>query len=562
MARTVKPADAYLASLTAPVHPDLQKASACAVLANLLWIIQAAAVASVIASLVEGVDSVSNPWLGASVFLVTGVVRSLLDYLSAKLCFRGADTVIGNARNTLLAAEAIRSPMDSQQPSSASIASLTVEKIAALHPYLMRYTTARARVMIVPLTILMVTLPVSWVVTLILLIAGPLIPVFMALIGVAASEASERHMHEVGTLNANLLENLNALVDIRVLDASRFTISRFRLAATDLHQRTMAVLRIAFLSSTVLELFAALGVAMVAVYVGFVLLGELDFGSWGGTLTMGEGVFLLMLAPEYFQPLRDLASAWHDKAAAKAVAGELHELSQQQQERILGNGDVSLSPKVGKIQLKTQNLSWQGPSGQRLVFPDINIRAGQSIAITGPSGSGKSTWLCLLAGLVEPTTGSISAAGNELNKTNADAWRAHIGWMSQTPWFVAGTLRENFALAGDVNDTDALYNALQLASIADLPDTLRHGMDTRLGETGSGVSGGEARRLMMARMALSGRPLILTDEPTSDLDEATAAAVSDALVNLVSAGAALIVATHDRKLMARMQSVISLADSA
>lgn len=562
MARTVNPADALLASLTAPVHQDLQKASACAVVANLLWIVQAAAVAGVIASLVDSAGNLSTAWLGACVFLITGVVRSLLDYLGTQLSFRGADTVIGNARHSLLAAEAMRSPMDSQQPSSAAVASLTAEKISALQPYLMRYSTARMRVMIVPLAILIATLPVSWTVTLILLIVGPLIPVFMALIGMAASEASERHMSEVGTLNANLLENLNALVDIRVLDASRFTIDRFRHAATDLHQRTMAVLRIAFLSSTVLELFAAIGVAMVAVYVGFVLLGELDFGSWGGTLSIGEGVFLLMLAPEYFQPLRDLASAWHDKAAARAVAGELHELSQQQQEQILGRGDVSPLPMIGKTLLKTQNLCWQGPGGQRLVFPDIDIRPGQSLAITGPSGSGKTTWLCLLAGLAEPAAGTITAAGEVLDNTTADAWRAHIGWMSQMPWFVSGTLRENFALAGDVNDTDALLDALTLASIADLPDTLPHGMYTRLGETGSGVSGGEARRLMLARMALSGRPLILADEPTSDLDEVTAAAVSDALVKLVSAGAALIVATHDSRLMTRMQSVISLGDSA
>ncbi len=170
-----------------------------------------------------------------------------------------------------------------------------------------------------------------------------------------------------------------------------------------------------FLSSTVLELFAAIGVAMVAVYVGFVLLGELDFGSWGGTLTIGEGVFLLMLAPEYFQPLRDLASAWHDKAAARAVAGELHELSQQQQQRILGNGDFSPSTEIGKTLLKTQNLSWHGPGGQRLVFPDIDIQSRTidchyrvPVVQVNPPGSA-----CLQA-WSNPPPAVITAAGEAL----------------------------------------------------------------------------------------------------------------------------------------------------
>ncbi|ASJ75227.1 thiol reductant ABC exporter subunit CydD [Granulosicoccus antarcticus] len=562
MARTANPADGYLANLTTPVQAELQRASVYAVLANLLWIGQAAAAGSVIASLVNSADGVLNPWLAAFIFTIIGLTRSLLDYHGTSLCFQAADKVTQQARRALLAAEALRSPMDSKQPSSASVASLAAEKLAALHPYLMRYKSASTRVMIVPLVILVATLPLSWVVTVTLLIVGPLIPVFMALIGIAAGEASEKHMREVGTLNAGLLENLNALVDIRILDASSHTISRFRLAATDLHQRTMAVLRIAFLSSTVLELFAAIGVAMVAVYVGFVLLGEIRFGTWGNTLSIGEGVFLLMLAPEYFQPLRDLATAWHDKATAKAVAAELHELSQHQQQGILGQGGVAQSGQLGQSLLKTTQLSWQNPTGQLLHFPDIDIRAGQSIAIMGPSGSGKSTWLSMLAGLVEPANGQITAAGLPLNQENADAWRTHIGWMSQTPWFISGTLRDNFALAGNVDDTDALQRALQLASIGDLLDSLPQGIDTRLGETGSGVSGGEGRRLMLARMALANRPLILADEPTSDLDESTAAAVGDALVELVAAGAALIVATHDPRLTARMQTHFTLGDQA
>lgn len=565
MARHADTTDDALTRLTTLARPGLRKASLLTVVANLLWIFQAAAVGLIINSLTGQSDNPALPWIATAAFALTGVIRSLLEQYSSRLCFHAADRVIATARQTLLEAESRRSPMDPERPASAAVASLTTEKIAALHPFLMRYAPARARVITVPLAILIVCLPLSWVVTVILLLVGPLIPLFMALVGMAAKDASEKHMQQIGTLNASLLERLNALVDIRILDATAQTLDGFRASASDLHKRTMAVLRIAFLSSTVLELFSAIGVAMVALYTGFVLLGEIRFGYWGSPLSIGEAVFLLMLAPEYFQPLRDLATAWHDKAAAGAVADELQALSQQQAVQIPGTGGSTtpsflMDPEQPLLQ--SSDLVWQTPSGQQLSFPDIVAFPGQRIAISGHSGAGKSTLLALLSGQLQPQAGELRLAGQRLNEDNADQWRSHIAWMSQFPWFINGSLRDNLSLGGDVSQREALDDALSLASIKSLLQNLPQGLDTSLGESGSGVSGGEARRLTLARLALANRPLIMADEPTADLDADTAAAVMDGLIRLADRGSTLIVATHDPQLMARMDSVLHIGGEA
>jgi ATP-binding cassette subfamily C protein CydD len=323
--------------------------------------------------------------------------------------------------------------------------------------------------------------------------------------------------------------------------------------AEGLRARTMAVLRVAFLSSTVLELFSAIGVAMVAVYVGFALLGELGFGAWTTPLTLSQGVFLLMLAPDFFQPLRDLAAAWHDKAAALAVARDLTEIEAGDDETILGDGAATAAlPGDAPIRLRGLGLG-------AMRFPDLDIAPGQSLAFTGPSGSGKSTLIALIGGLVAVERGTVMIGDKPLTEDSADAWRARIAWVPQTPHFHPGPLRDTLTLGLPEADADAIARGLALASASDIVARLPQGLDTPLGESGTGVSGGEARRLMLARAALSGRRVILADEPTADLDAETASEIIAALSALSAQGATVIVATHDAALAQAMETHVALA---
>ena len=407
--------------------------------------------------------------------------------------------------------------------------------------------------MAVPLIILALAFWFSWAAGLILLISGPLIPVFMALVGLAAKEASARQMAEIGSLNDLLVDRLGALLDIRLLGASRDVEEGFAAQAGDLRARTMAVLRLAFLSSTVLELFAAIGVAMMAVFVGFSLLGEIRFGTWGAPLSPEAGIFLLLLAPEFYQPLRDLAAAWHDKAAAEAVADELAEWQARRGAPLPGGG-TRVKPLNGPASLSLQGCVTT--TGLRL--PDIAVGAGEAVALVGPSGVGKTSALRLMAGLELPAQGRVLVAGQELTPDTADAWRARLGWMPQRARFLNASLWGNLSLGRDGDMDAALKAAAAETVVANLP----RGLATVLGETGGGMSGGEARRMTLARALFAAPDVILADEPTADLDPATAAVVADSLLDARRHGVTLVVATHDMKLAVQMDRVIRIGGEA
>ncbi|OZA11329.1 MAG: cysteine ABC transporter permease [Rhodobacterales bacterium 17-64-5] len=410
--------------------------------------------------------------------------------------------------------------------------------------------------MVLPFVILALAFWQSWAVGVVFMITGPLIPVFMALVGMAAKEASQRQMAEVGSLNDLLIERLQALVDIRLLGAAPGVAQGFAAGAERLRVQTMAVLRVAFLSSAVLELFAAIGVAMVAVYVGFDLLGVLHFGSYGAPLTPEGGIFLLLLAPDFYQPLRDLSAAWHDKAAALAVASDLALWQADAAPAVLGAGDAA-ARLAGPATIAARGLALHR-GGRGLSYPDLTIAAGERVALVGPSGAGKTTLLRLLAGLLAPEAGEIRVAGQALSAETADGWRARLGWMPQAPYFLTGSVRHNLTLErpGD------LAAALGMAAVGEVVAALPHGLQTQLGEAGGGLSGGEARRLTLAR-AIFGRPdVLLADEPTADLDHETARLVTSGLLALADTGCTLIVATHDETLAAAMDRVIRIGGAA
>jgi ATP-binding cassette subfamily C protein CydD len=543
-------------ALEAPVRGRLQRAGMIVVAASLVAILQAWLAADTLAALATGSTPFASAGLAGILYFALGTIRHGMDAAGGRVAFHAAQDVIGRERGLFVETEARTSPMDHGRPSSAAGAALLAEKLDLLGPYLSRYRLASMKVAIVPLVIVAVTAFYSWAAALVLLVAGPLIPLFMALIGMAAQEASERQMAETGALNGLLLERINALADIRLLNAADAVTENFFEAADRLRAKTMAVLRIAFLSSTVLELFAAIGIAMVAVYVGFSLLGVLSFGSYGTPLPLAAGVFILLLAPDYFAPLRELAAAWHDRAAALAVAGELATWRARPALKILGedNDPLALNPKSD---IATRDLVVRPAGGDPISYPDVTIAPGESVAITGPSGVGKSTFLALITGLIPPDGGEIRVGGRCLDDETVDSWRRNLAWVGQNPHFLNASLRTNIALGGD-RDDEKLAAALAAAAAEGIVAALPRGADTRLGETGAGVSGGEARRLMIARAFHSNASVVLADEPTADLDPDTAERITESLMALSAGGVTLVVATHDHALAARLNRTIDL----
>ena len=510
--------------------PHLRRAAVLSVAAGLLWLPLAGAAALALAGLIEGRLSVPA-LIGFTLF---GALRALLANLAEAQAQRIALAGLSRLRGGLLA----RVSRLARLPRAGGFAALAGDQAALIRPYAARYVLAQMRVAVLPAAVLVCAFFTAWAAGIILLIAGPAIPVFMALIGHAAGRASREQLQDMESMGALLADRAGALADIRLLGATAALGRDFARAAEAMRRTSMRVLAIAFLSSTVLELFAALGIAMMAVFCGFSLLGEIGFGTWGAPLSPAQALFLLLIAPEFFQPLRDLAAAWHDRASADAAAQALAE-AEAPQPLIAGQGGPA--PAVPRTGLSLRGLACRG-----ITFPDLDLPAGAALAVTGASGGGKSTLLRLIAGLEQPDAGAIWLDGVSLGDGNADAWRAGLGWMPQGVHFLDDTLETNLRMgrSGD------LAPALDMAAAAHLVAALPQGLASRLGERGAGLSGGEARRLTLAR-ALHGAPrLILADEPTADLDAVTAAEVTRGLLAAHRKGAGLIVASHDPALIA------------
>ncbi|RCW85047.1 ABC transporter ATP-binding protein/permease [Paracoccus lutimaris] len=531
MTETLAGADSGAAKRAlAPEWPLLRRAALISTLSGLLWLPLAGSAALALAGLLEG----RLPALALASFLLFGALRAVLAMLAEAVAQRAALAATSRLRGGVLAQVARRAAL----PRAGGFASLVGEQAALIRPYAARYVLAQMRVTVLPVAVFLCAFSTSWAAGLILLIAGPAIPVFMALIGHAAGRASREQLQDMGSLSALLADRIGALPDIRLLGASAALGRDFARAAEGLRRASMRVLGIAFLSSTVLEFFAALGIAMMAVFCGFSLLGEIGFGTWGAPLSPAQALFLLLIAPEFFQPLRDLAAAWHDRASADAAALALDQATAPQA-RMAGQG--ARAPALPHSVLVLQGVVSRGVS-----FPDLDLPAGAALAVTGPSGAGKSTLLRLIAGLEQADAGVILLDGMPLGDGNADAWRAALGWMPQGVHFVDDTLEANLRMGRPGDLTPALSGAAAAHLIAALPE----GLATRLGERGAGLSGGEGRRLTLARALHAAPRLIVADEPTADLDAATAAEVTRGLLAAHRAGAGLIVATHDPALVA------------
>ena len=582
--------------------PGMRLDAACLIhaLSPLLWIPQAALLALGVARLQSGAGLAGVVWPAAGI-VVAGLLRAWLDAWSSTRMFESARERLSLWRERAITSLSARSPLDRSRLHAGTAASVLAEQAEAILPWLTRYHGAMWRVRLMPLVILLPVAWYSWAAAAVLITAAPLIPLFMVLVGWRARAASEAQWLQMSSMNAFLLDRLRGLPTLRALGSVQATARRLRASAEDLRQRTMKVLRIAFLSSAVLELFSALGVAMVAAYVGFHVLGYLEFGAWGGRLTLGEGLFILLLAPSFFEPLRELAAVWHDRAAGVAAMDAL--------ERLTGNGlplldettnvrpgaggaaadslssanhDQSAPGAVKPASVKaasvkpasTDPASPQRPApgvqltdlgfafpGEKPVFQGFSlaVRPGEHVALVGGSGTGKTVLMSLLAGLLVPTAGRIEIDGQTLAPDTVRALRERMAWMGQRAHVFAAPVRDNIALGRPSVDDERVRQAITQARL----DTVAQAHPgVSLGEGGTGLSGGEAARLALARlMAAPEADLLLADEPTAHLDSETADQVAESLVTLAR-GRTLIVATHDPRLAARMDRIVQLPSPA
>ncbi|XKE43833.1 thiol reductant ABC exporter subunit CydD [Halomonas organivorans] len=539
-------ARAWLARLARVERPRLALAVACGLVAGVSTLAQLALLAWLVSALLVEERSLAElmPVLAGLVGLLA--VRALAQWgqeaagLAASLCLRR------RARAELLDHLERLGPVGLTGHHSASLAQRVVDQVEALDGHVARFLPQQYLAVGLPLMVLGVVAWLDWLAALFLLLAAPLIPLFMALVGMGAERLNRDQFDAVARLSRHFIDRVRGIATLQLFGRAEAATAEVHAAADDYRRRSLRTLRLAFLSSAVLEFFAAVAIAVVAIYVGFGLLGYITFGP-ADELTLFSGLLVLLLAPEFFQPLRSLAQHYHDRAAALGAADGMVTLLEERPRRPAGRPVPTRDP-LALVEL--EGVTADHPERGRVLGPlDLALGRGEILAVSGPSGAGKSTLLQLLAGFVAPETGERRLGGG-----------VTFAWLDQRPLLIQGSLADNLRLGAPDADPPALERALAAAGLGELVATLPEGVATSLGERGAGLSGGQAQRLVLARVFLSQAPLVLLDEPTASLDAASEAEVLEALGALAAAGRTLVIASHQAAPLALADRHLRLVD--
>ncbi|HBV38527.1 MAG TPA: cysteine/glutathione ABC transporter permease/ATP-binding protein CydD [Erwinia sp.] len=500
----------------------------CGMTGALLILCQAWLLATLLQALIE--DHLARETLLPQFILLFScfVLRGMLLWLREQAGFASGRVIRENLRRQILDKLAEAGPAVIQGKPAGSWSTLLLEQIDNLQDYYSRYLPQMLLAVLIPCLILIFLFPVNWVAALILLLTAPLIPLFMALAGMGAADANRRNFQALARLSGYFLDRLQGMETLRLFNQAAAENSRIRTASASFRQRTLEVLRLAFLSSAILEFFAAVSVAIVAVYFGFSFLGELDFGHYGLGITLFSGFLALILAPEFFQPLRDLGTFYHAKAQATGAADVLETFLTAEQFQIRSG---TLKPDFQQaMTLTATDLRIVTHQGVLLVGPlSFTLEAGQRVALIGRSGAGKTSLLNVLAGYL-PYQGSLKINETELRDILPAWWQQQLAWVGQNPHLPARTVRENIVPQGD-DDPLRLQQACALAGVDEFLARLPEGIESAVGEQATALSIGQAQRIAVARALCKPCRLLLLDEPDASLDGPVAEQVSQALLN-------------------------------
>ena len=505
-------------------------------------------VAAVALGVLAALALVAQAWLLAGVIAGTDRSRGALAALLAVVLVRAGTAWLGETaaarccarvKSDLRAALLTHATAGGRQHAPGAVTTLATRGIDALDGYFARYLPQVALAGIVPAVVLAVLLARDWISAAIVLFTLPLIPLMMALVGATTRDRMDAQVRSLQRLGGHFLDVVAGLPTLKVFGRAKPQAAAIATVGSAYREHAVRTLRIAFLSSLVLELLASLSMALVAVAIGLRALS--------GSIDLETALFVLVLAPEAYLPLRRLGESYHAGAEGAAAATQILDALD---EPLPVHGTRTEIP-AGPIEVDGLSLP---PALDGL---SLTVDPGEVVAIAGPSGCGKSTLLRVLLGLATPTAGAVRVGGTDLRELDLAAWHAHLAWVPQRPHLFAGTIDENVRLGRPDAPAEAVWRALADARLADAIAARPDGLQTRLGDHGAGLSAGERQRLALARAFLRDAPLLLLDEPTAGLDGATEAEVVRAIRRLVR-GRTVVVVAHRPALLELADRVVDL----
>ncbi len=549
MSDTVTPSEAWLLRQRTGIRTTLNRAIALGMANGIMLIAQA----WLLARAINAVALLHKPFHAALPDLLPMpllfLVRFGLVQAQERAAFAAAARVEGELREQLFQRLQALGPLWLAGRASGDLANRLGAGIDALEGYYARWLPHRALSALIPLAILVAVFPADWISGLVLVFTAPLIPLFMMLIGKSAEELNQRQWRVLARMSARFLDTLQGLTTLKLFNASRREAQVVAQISETYRLSTMKVLRIAFLSSVVLEFLSTVSIAVVAVLIGFRLLWH--------DLPFLPGFFVLFLAPEYYFPLRSLGAHYHARMEAICAAEGLLEVFEAPlPEAPHPVATAPLPPAPYRIEFVEVDFSYS-PDRQALSGASFTLEAGQVTAVVGPSGAGKSSLVNLLLGFGCPTNGRILVNGVDLSGLKPESWLGQIAWVPQRPHLFAGSVLDNVRIARHEASQDEIEAATRAARAYDFICSLPQGFDTVVGERGFGLSGGQIQRLALARAFLKRAPVVLLDEPTAHLDGATQAQVLAAITELAR-GRTLLMITHRIATLSVAQTAVVL----
>ena len=453
-------------------------------------------------------------------YILVGIIilRSFLGWARGVCGFYAGAKIRQEVRMALLEHLFSLGPSFTSRQSTGALACTALEHVEGLHDFYAFYLPQLALAVMIPAAILAFVFPYSWAAGTLLLVTAPLVPLFMILVGMGAESISQRHFQALARMSAYFLDVLQGLPTLKLFNRSKGVEKTIAAVSNNYRIKTMAVLRVAFLSSAVLEFFSSVSIALVAIYLGMSYLGYFSFGLYGAPLSLEVGFFILLLAPDFYFPLRELGTHYHARAAAVGAAEEI--LKTLSVRRTQVQTELITPEKTDVIHIHCQEVYLEYDNGRLPALRGVSFdfKTGEQVTLVGASGAGKTTILNLLLGFLQPDKGRILVNDIPLAALAPDNWRENIAWIGQRPVLFHGTIKENILLGRPKASAGEIEQAAGRAGVLAFSMHLTEGLETQVGELGQGLSRGQAQRVALARAFIKNAPLLLLDEPTAGLD--------------------------------------------